>query len=71
MEPEVIVSVANGEQRRVHSPCTIDDLVETAGLKTTQVVVELNGQVVPRKDAASTHLKQGDNVEIIMPVAGG
>jgi sulfur carrier protein len=71
MKSDLIHVVANGEKRALSAPCSVADLVVASGLKPTQVVVELNGAVVSRNKAKETFLKQGDNIEIIMPVAGG
>jgi len=47
-----------------------DFLTET-GWKPTQVVVELNGEVVPKAQVEEIRLNDGDRIEVIVPVAGG
>ncbi|MCX7886866.1 MAG: sulfur carrier protein ThiS [Verrucomicrobiae bacterium] len=61
----------NGETRQVAKSTTLADVLAELGWKPTQVVVEHNGQVVPRTCLADVQLNEGDQVEIILPVAGG
>lgn len=63
--------ILNGATREVNQPCSVQDLLVELGWKPTQVVVEHNGSVVRRSEAASVSLREGDQVEIILPVAGG
>lgn len=63
--------VVNGEERRIRLPFTVADLLKELGWKPTQVVVELNGKVLPRAEVSGVRLQDGDKLEIILPVAGG
>ncbi|MEI6085433.1 MAG: sulfur carrier protein ThiS [Verrucomicrobiota bacterium] len=47
------------------------DFLSEAGWKPTQVVVELNGEVVPKAKVDEIRLNDGDRIEVIVPVAGG
>lgn len=49
----------------------INDLLNTEELDPKLVVVEVNGNIVPKAEYAALQLKQGDVVEIIQFVAGG
>jgi thiamine biosynthesis protein ThiS len=71
VEPSRGVIMANGEKREIGFPCSVSAILQTAGLKASQVVVELNGSVLRREDVERTVLRNGDRVEIILPVAGG
>lgn len=62
---------ANGERRKVELPCTVATFLKRCGWRSTQVVVEYNGHVLPRSDLAKAELQDGDRLEIIVPVAGG
>ncbi|HUI06754.1 MAG TPA: sulfur carrier protein ThiS [Verrucomicrobiae bacterium] len=62
---------ANGQRREIDLPCSVADFVQGCGWKTTQVVVEHNGAVVGRQELGRAMLKDGDQLEIIVPVAGG
>ena len=63
--------VVNGKSQTVSLPCTIAELLDRAGFKTTQVVVERNGNVLPRAELPATTVEDGDRLEVIVPVAGG
>lgn len=49
---------------------TVAELLEKRDLDPKLVVVELNGQVLP-KDRYDQSLKEGDTLEIVQFVAGG
>ena len=61
----------NGEPKDFDSPLTLGVLVETLGMKSDRVAVELNRDIVPRDRWADTHLNEGDRLEIVHFVGGG
>ena len=61
----------NGKLVGIPVRCTVGQFIERNGWKPTQVVVELNGQVVPRGRVGEVQLVPGDCLEVIVPVAGG
>ena len=61
----------NGESREVAQGATVRDLVNDLGLAGKAVAVELNQQVVPRREHAQALLRDGDVVEIVTLVGGG
>lgn len=61
----------NGEPRDVADAITVRALVELEGLGGGPVAVEKNGEVVRRKDHASTVVVEGDVIEIVHFVGGG
>lgn len=62
----------NGEERTFDSPVpTLAALVETLGMKSDRVAVELNRDIVPRDRWAETALKDGDRLEFVHFVGGG
>jgi len=63
--------IANGESKPIALPCTVEDFIKQSGWRPTQVVVEHNGTVLPRSSLPSVQLKDGDHLEVIVPVAGG
>jgi thiamine biosynthesis protein ThiS len=63
--------VANGESKQIDLPCTMEKFLSLSGWRATQVVVEYNGNVVARADVRTIQLKDGDRLEVIVPVAGG
>jgi thiamine biosynthesis protein ThiS len=63
--------VANGRLWDLELPCTVAGFLAERGLKPTQVVVELNGQTLGRWEFGRVQLKEGDRLEVVLPVAGG
>lgn len=63
--------VVNGDPVEAPEGATVRALVEQLGLGTGPVAVERNGDVVPRKEHASTALADGDRIEIVHFVGGG
>jgi sulfur carrier protein len=66
----------NGEARTFANPgpgglFTLAVLVESLGMKSDRVAVELNRDIVPRDRWADTLLKDGDRLEIVHFVGGG
>lgn len=61
----------NGEEKQVAADLTVSGLLAHLGLDKQPVAVELNRQVVPRKDHATTTLAQDDVVELVTFVGGG
>jgi sulfur carrier protein len=64
----------NGEERDFASssaPFTLAALVEMLGMKADRVAVELNRDIVPRDRWPSTHLAEGDRLEVVHFVGGG
>jgi thiamine biosynthesis protein ThiS len=61
----------NGENREVRAGATVRDLVLDLGLTGKAVAVELNKQVVPRREHEKTVLHDGDVVEVVALVGGG
>lgn len=71
MRPETGTIVANGDPRVVELPCLLSVFLAGCGFKATQVIVEHNGKVLTRKELGRTTLHDGDQIEVIVPVAGG
>lgn len=63
--------VVNGSQREVEPESTIADLVASFNLQPKFVAVEVNCDLVPRRQFDQTRLNEGDQVEIVTLVGGG
>ena len=63
--------IANGNAVEFRQPCRLSEWLQQTGWKPTQVVVELNGEVIPRSQVSNVELHNGDHLEVILPVAGG
>jgi sulfur carrier protein len=61
----------NGKPREVASGASVASLLEELGVKQPHVAVELNLEVVPRAQHASTALREGDRLEVVTLVGGG
>lgn len=61
----------NGEARDFDSLSTLADLVAELGMKPDRVAVELNRELVSRKNWATTSISDGDKLEIVHFVGGG
>jgi len=63
----------NGEEKTFNSPepSTLAHLVESLGMKSDRVAVELNRDIVPRDRWSDTQLHDGDRLEIVHFVGGG
>ena len=63
--------VVNGNNTDIGEGSVITDLVQSIGLNTDRIAVELNKRIVRRADWGSTTLSEGDKVEIVHFVGGG
>ncbi len=63
----------NGEEKEFESPATLADLLRALALTpdTPGVALALNGQVIPRRQASETPIREGDQIEIVRAVQGG
>jgi thiamine biosynthesis protein ThiS len=63
--------IINGEEKSVDKVSSVSDLLRELGLKADRVAVELNREIAARGSWDSTHLKDGDRLEIVQFVGGG
>jgi len=61
----------NGQEREFPSPLSLAALVDSLGMKAGRVAVELNRDIIPREQWATTNLAEGDRLEIVHFVGGG
>lgn len=61
----------NGENKDVVEISTLGELINTLGAKADRIAVELNRNIVPRREWDATPLKDGDSLEIVHFVGGG
>ncbi len=67
----MIEITVNGTPHRLDPPCLISQLLDRLELTGKRLAVELNGEIVPRSQHASTSLADGDRLEIVVAVGGG
>lgn len=63
--------VLNGERRETPGGTSVLALLETMGLASRRVAVEVNGRIARREDFARVLLREGDRVEVVQFVGGG
>ncbi len=63
--------VVNGTSRQVDPQVTVADLVAGFKLLPKHVAVEVNCDLVPRRDFGTRTLSEGDQIEIVTLVGGG
>jgi len=63
--------VVNGTSRELGSQATVAQLLEELALAPIRVAVELNEELISRKNFDRTGLKAGDRLEIVTLVGGG
>ena len=61
----------NGEIQEVPAEQTIEQITTQLDYDGQAVAVALNGDFVPRSQYAQTRPNEGDEVEIVAPIAGG
>ena len=61
----------NGEPREFAAGATALDAVTALGLAGRPLAMEINEQIVPRRDLAGCMLQDGDRIEIVTLVGGG
>jgi sulfur carrier protein len=61
----------NGEAYEMPDGQTVADLLARLALTGRRVAVELNLDIVPRSQHASTVLAEGDRLEIVHAIGGG
>ena len=61
----------NGESRTWRSDATVEDLLRELDIKTEQVAVELNLEILDRAAFGQRQIKDGDRVEIMSFIGGG
>jgi thiamine biosynthesis protein ThiS len=70
MEDSIQIQV-NGEQRGCRADSTVGELLRELAIQAERVAVELNLEIMDRKDFDGRRLKQGDRVEILSFIGGG
>lgn len=63
--------IVNGDVRDVEDTPTVGAFLASRSLNAKMVVVERNGEIVPRGQYDETPLQGGDVLEIVQMMAGG
>ena len=63
--------ILNGENKKISSDTTIEQLVLSLGLENKRLAVEVNQDIIPRSHFVSHTLTELDQVEIVQAIGGG
>jgi len=63
--------IFNGRQRQIGSQTNLAELLKQLKLTPQRVAVEVNLELVPRREHADTILREGDSLEVVTLVGGG
>jgi len=66
-----MVIFANGKPLQVDGSSSVQKIVLQLKLVPNMILVELNGEVVPRETWEVRQLEHGDRLELVRVVAGG
>ena len=61
----------NGEQRELDEGSVLQALIDEMNLEGKRYAVEVNREIVPKREHPEHVLKEGDVVEIVHAVGGG
>ncbi len=61
----------NGEVRKLEEEVSLDRLLELFSLPSQRVAVELNREVIRKKDWGTTQIRNDDRIEVVHFVGGG
>lgn len=61
----------NGESRQVHEEINVTGLLRDLQLNVERVAVEINLEILDRRDFDARTLQEGDRIEILSFIGGG
>jgi thiamine biosynthesis protein ThiS len=61
----------NGEIKKLEEEVNLDQLLELFSLPSQRVAVELNREVIRKKDWGKTRIRNEDRIEVVHFVGGG
>lgn len=63
--------IVNGEEQTYNAPLTVTVLLQELNLRTEQVAVEVNLNILDRSNFSTWTLQENDKVEILSFIGGG
>ena len=63
--------VVNGEKKEVPGEISLETLLDHLSLPSQRIAIELNREVVRRKDWETVKLNESDKIEVVHFVGGG
>jgi thiamine biosynthesis protein ThiS len=70
-ESQVLQLVINGEQKKIDGIKTVQDLLLKLGYETDSIAVARDNTFVSRSTYSQCELKDGEELEILLPMQGG
>ncbi len=61
----------NGESRHINDDLSLEQLIQQLQLVSQQVAIEVNRQLIPRREHAGHRLRSGDQLEVVSLAGGG
>ena len=61
----------NGKQKNVTGNTTVTNLFLKFNIKTKNIALELNGEILPKSEWFNYIVKEGDTIEIVEAIGGG
>jgi sulfur carrier protein len=61
----------NGETREISNESSLSELLRNLSLPSERIAIELNKEVIRRKDWENIQVKDADKIEIVHFVGGG
>jgi sulfur carrier protein len=61
----------NGETREIDTEMSLSDLLKQLSLPSERIAIELNKEVVRRRNWETIQIKEADRIEIVHFVGGG
>jgi len=68
---ENLTLIINGESRSVPAVANVLELIRFLGITENRIAVELNRNIIRRRDWENTPIGDSDRVEIVQFVGGG
>ena len=66
-----MILTVNGQSVESAVEATVRDLIVRFGMEGKAVAVEVNEELVPRRDHETRRLRPGDRVELVTLIGGG
>jgi len=63
--------LVNGEIKEIQKEINLSELLELLALPSERIAIELNREVVRKKDWANIKIKDADKIEVVYFVGGG
>ena len=65
------MSTVNGQAVSLEKPITVAGYLAQNQYRIERIAVEMNGEILPKKNYAAVTLKDGDKLEVVSFVGGG